>query len=376
MHVTEDRVRELDGLRAAAVLFVVAWHYIGMQGTSGDGLWSVVTFGRGGVDLFFVMSGYLITRILLRHRDSENFFSVFYGRRCFRILPVYWLIVGIWLATKVGRMNEYDLPWWSYIIGVQNVFMALQQTYGAYSLAPTWSLAVEEQFYLIFPPLVRFASSRSVFRLLVFLIVACPIGRIAAFQLGDSFGWSVLTILRADILAIGALVAMAETGAVKFRAYDYFPRIFWIAALSFPIFSFAVAGENSNAHWACWGHTYLVALIGPGLSMVLQNQGTPRLAFLRTDLGAFFAKISYPLYLIHETVFRAVNGAVGTKFVTIITSFALAVLISTALSRLIETPMIAIGRRKFKFLFPVRGDPVIGVDAASCTQPPAASEKI
>jgi len=83
MHVTEDRVRELDGLRAAAVLFVVAWHYIGMQGTSGDGLWSVVTFGRGGFSLCLAIlsraycCGIEILRISFQYSMGGGVFAFF-----------------------------------------------------------------------------------------------------------------------------------------------------------------------------------------------------------------------------------------------------------------------------------------------------------
>ena len=171
-----NRVKELDGLRALAILLVVAWHYLG----AGDGPssipWRVFIVGRTGVDLFFVLSGYLITHILLANRQSPNFFSAFYGRRSFRILPIYFVMVFIYL---IGRQLSGSapilfggtLPWWSYVIGLQNIWMTIQQTYGAAWLAGTWSLAVEEQFYLIFPLVVYFLPSWTIPRLLIALLV-------------------------------------------------------------------------------------------------------------------------------------------------------------------------------------------------------------
>src|SRR5882757_8512904 len=100
-----DRIPEIDGLRALAILLVVAWHYVGMPSGPDSVLWRVFIVGRGGVDLFFVISGYLITSILLNNRKSPNYFSAFYGRRASRILPIYSVIVGAWLISKIGRMN-------------------------------------------------------------------------------------------------------------------------------------------------------------------------------------------------------------------------------------------------------------------------------
>src|SRR5882757_9635973 len=165
-----ERVKELDGLRALAILLVVAWHYIGIVGGPESVLWRVFVFGRTGVDLFFVLSGYLITRILLANTGSPSYFATFYGRRSFRILPIYFVMVAIYLiGRQLGGSAPIlfggPLPWWSYVIGLQNVWMAIQQTYGPAWLAGTWSLAIEEQFYLIFPLVVYLTPSRTLPRL-------------------------------------------------------------------------------------------------------------------------------------------------------------------------------------------------------------------
>lgn len=140
-HRTE-RVRELDGLRALAILLVVAWHYIGIVGGPESTLWRIFVFGRGGVDLFFVLSGYLITRILLANTGSSSYFSTFYRRRSFRILAVYGVMLVIYLIGRhLGGSAPIlfggPLPWWSYVIGLQNIWMTIEQTYGAAWLAGT-----------------------------------------------------------------------------------------------------------------------------------------------------------------------------------------------------------------------------------------------
>src|SRR5262249_50866528 len=155
----------LDGLRALAILLVVMWHYLGHPGGPGSAQWNFFRFGITGVDLFFVLSGYLITGILLQNAGAANYFSTFYLRRSFRILPIYFGMVAIYLiGRQIGRpagLFDGAVPWWSYILGVQNFWMTIHQTFGATWLAATWSLAVEEQFYLLFPLLVFFLSPRT-----------------------------------------------------------------------------------------------------------------------------------------------------------------------------------------------------------------------
>lgn len=123
-------MKELDGLRALAILAVVASHYLGV----GDGPismpWRIFMVGRSGVDLFFVLSGYLITSILLTNANSSNYFSTFYGRRSFRILPIYGLMLVIYLiGRKLGgsapMLFDGPVPWWSYAIGLQNIWMTI-----------------------------------------------------------------------------------------------------------------------------------------------------------------------------------------------------------------------------------------------------------
>src|ERR1700739_4868121 len=174
-----ERVKELDGLRALAILLVVAWHYLGIGDGPASTPWRIFVAGRTGVDLFFVLSGYLITRILLANKASPNYFSAFYGRRSFRILPVYFILVAVYLVgRRLGGSAPIlfggPLPWWSYVIGFQNIWMAIEQTYGATWLAGTWSLAIEEQFYLVFPLVVYLAPPKTISWVLMALLVVCP----------------------------------------------------------------------------------------------------------------------------------------------------------------------------------------------------------
>ena len=381
------RVKELDGLRAIAILSVVAWHYLGAGDGPSSAPWRIFIVGRTGVDLFFVLSGYLITGILLANRGSFNYFAAFYGRRSFRILPIYFGMVAIYL---VGRqlggsapvLFDGPLPWWSYLVGLQNFWMAADQTDGAYWLGGTWSLAIEEQFYLVFPLVVYFAPPRILPRLLIALLVLCPVGRIIAYGLGDRLGYYVLMPLRADILAMGALIAWLEfSNSISMSVRRLFTVVFWSTACFFPIFAWVV--ENSDFNNAMWGHTYLVAFYGSTVFMALDQRDKPQrdkpprdkpwrnkpwqdkpwqdkpwLAFLRSAPAAFFARISYALYLTHTSVLMLVFSAARYREPTMLTwhgaalmicAFALSVAICAASYRLIEGPLIAMAHQKFSF---------------------------
>jgi peptidoglycan/LPS O-acetylase OafA/YrhL len=234
--------------------------------------------------------------------------------------------------------------------------MTIDQTYGASWLSGTWSLAIEEQFYLIFPLVVYFAPPRTLPRLLIALLVLCPVGRLISYSLGDRFGYYVLMPLRADILAIGALIAWLEfSGSISVSVRRIFQVVFWSTACFFPVFAWFV--ELSDFNMAMWGHTYLVALYGSMVFMVLDHRGAPRLAFLRSRAAAFFARISYALYLTHGYVLTLVFLAVGygptiqtwRGAALTICAFAISVAICSASYRFIEGPLIRMAHRKFSF---------------------------
>jgi peptidoglycan/LPS O-acetylase OafA/YrhL len=356
-----EKIKEIDGLRAVAILLVVAWHYLGASDGPQSLPWRIFIFGRSGVDLFFVLSGYLITSILLNNRESPNYFSAFYGRRAFRILPIYGGMLLIFFAGRLSGTGRvfFDgaLPWWTYAAGLQNIWMAIDQTYGAIWLAGTWSLAIEEQFYLLFPLIVLWLPAAALPRLLIAALVLCPVGRIISYLAGDAFGYYVLMPLRADILAAGALIAWLRfSGPVSASVRRSVKAILVVTACAFPLFALLI-GENTDFHMALWGHSYLVALFGSAVFMVLESTGSPALVLLRSPLAEFFARISYALYLVHINVlifvflmFRA-DRTTGTLQGTVLTALALAisVLICFASYRFFEGPLIRMAHQKYRF---------------------------
>jgi peptidoglycan/LPS O-acetylase OafA/YrhL len=361
MSASMEKIKEIDGLRAIAILLVVAWHYLGTSDGPQSLPWRMFIFGRTGVDLFFVLSGYLITSILLNNKASPNYFSAFYGRRAFRILPIYGVMPMIFFAGKcsgAGRiLFDGALPWWSYAVGLQNIWMSIDQTYGAIWLAGTWSLAIEEQFYLLFPLIVLWLPPATLPRFLMATLVLSPIGRIISYLAGDQFGYYVLMPMRADILAAGALIAWLKlSGPVSDRVRRSVKTTLVVTACAFPVFAF-LTGANTDFHMALWGHSYLVAFFGSAVFMVLENRGSPSLALLRSRAAEFFARISYALYLVHINVLILVflvfrtDRSIETLQGAALTAFALAisVLVCFASYRFFEGPLIRMAHQNYRF---------------------------
>ena len=172
--------------------------------------------GSAGVDLFFVLSGFLITGILVDSRGREHYFRNFYARRTLRIFPLYYAVVAFSLvilphipnpkAANFGRIAGDEVWYWLYL---SNFSIAAHNAFRHAILDISWSLAIEEQFYLVWPAVVYFASPKQLKRICIALIVAAPLLRTVAALMGT--GWIaiyVLTPMRVDALAYGALVAI------------------------------------------------------------------------------------------------------------------------------------------------------------------------
>ena len=209
----------LDGVRGLAVLLILAFHFgVGVRFFVTDHAVARLT-GAGwiGVDLFFVLSGFLITGILFDSRRSQHYFRNFYMRRLLRIFPLYYfaLLVAALLSLSFPDLPLHGLtnPIWL-VLYLQN-FAIAAEGWGAIPehLSHYWSLAVEEQFYLLWPLLVWRASRARVMALAAAVIVLAPLLR-TALVLNDVSPTAVfvLTPTRADALAVGAFLAMAVRG--------------------------------------------------------------------------------------------------------------------------------------------------------------------
>jgi peptidoglycan/LPS O-acetylase OafA/YrhL len=288
------RITQLDGLRAFAVLAVFCQHALKAP------LWI-------GVDLFFVLSGFLITGILLdRKARGLPYFGHFYARRARRILPPYLLLLAVSsLLFGVDWLAHW--PWYAFFS--TNIGLSLGSI-GHDSLNVLWSLAVEEQFYLFWPFVVLACSPRALARVAVGLVIAAPLLRAAATPWFASY-WPIyyLTPFRMDLLAAGALLALAQRHDRQLLARFYRPA-FALACvalallaglhLAYPRFRAANTPLSNATLYSvslllCTS-LVVIALRGRGLVQRVLTQ--PALVYL----GA----VSYTVYLIHLSVLYVV----------------------------------------------------------------------
>jgi peptidoglycan/LPS O-acetylase OafA/YrhL len=317
------RLPELDGLRGIAILLVLAEHYIAESGHGPKGTLSFIfsrvsRLGWTGVDLFFILSGFLIGGILLDVRKSPSYMKTFYIRRAHRILPIYYLwlalylIVGYvgarWITPQAPDVFARSVPIAVYFLFFQNFVFAPISLFGTYVVGPTWSLAVEEQFYLISPWLVRYLSPRRLVQTLLLCIILAPVLR--ALLVGLPHGQRVVYFLmpcRVDGLALGMLVAFAWRTRTKARLTKHISYLWCLLA-------FLLVGILAMLRWQPDGTTpvqvayqyswiaffyaclMIVALLAPG-SLIARLS---RLEFLRN-----WGRISYCVYLIHLAILAA-----------------------------------------------------------------------
>ncbi len=353
------RIHQVDALRGVAVIMVVVLHYY--EGIVPSWLISRFLLLTSGVDLFFVLSGFLIGGILLDAKRSSNFFATFYVRRFCRIAPPYLILIALYLVAMILPWTQ-DLatfhgryPWWSYPTFTQNFFIAARNSsdYDNDWMAATWSFAVEEQFYLLFPLLVRFASRRTTTLVIAGAIVAAPLIR-TALLFSYIGGAHVLLPCRADGLGIGVLIAIA----IRNRdAWDWLKRhqlcIYGCAALSAAISlvyvsQLSVWTFGATAYALFYGSVLVLLLMEPNSTVTVQISRTPFL------LGA--ATISYFVYLFHFGIFSMIHALVSSSggMRILLTQAATVITIALAFGswKWIERPLIERARRQHRYSAP------------------------
>lgn len=222
-----SRRADLDGVRGFACLSVLTLHIVvgPIQWPAGS-LYDTIRlavqpFLIGGVDLFFVLSGFLIGGILMDERakgkTAKEYFTRFWRHRFARIFPVYYLMIGLLLAiyaidavhssayTRTLLFNQ--MPVWTYATFTQNFYMVFSGIYGNF-LGVTWSLAVEEQFYLLLPLAVFFLTRGNIAKVAIAMILLAPVVRAAVWEVMHSWAASYhLSPARMDTVMWGVLIA-------------------------------------------------------------------------------------------------------------------------------------------------------------------------
>lgn len=346
-----ERIVALDGVRGLMTIFVVVSHYFAEL----PGGVNALMFGWVGVDMFFVLSGYLVGKLILEKKRHANFFSVFYVRRTLRIIPAY--VVTILVVSGLMALCDpawsgapFAFPLWSYLTFSQPFFMISTGTIGAHWLAPTWTLALEEHFYLLAPMILVLAPRRLLPWLLGAAAVLAVVVRLVLHQLYPDNPMPALVLLpsRADLLCLGLLAAVAMTvWKVDWPRFDFAlrltPLLALIAILGLKAFGGAVGDALMPLAMAIGCASFLLAMV----------RDAPEAQRFKSPLLRFFGDNGYCIYLTHIPVLGLMHGLIlghrpaletPAGWAVSLAALPVCVLVGWGMTKLIEEPLTRYGR--------------------------------
>jgi len=312
----------LDGLRGVAILLVLFHHFniLHPAGAAERAAINLMDLGKHGVDLFFVLSGFLITGILIDTRGRPGYLVSFFSRRVLRIIPLYYLVLTFllvawpWILARDPGSLPSAMRWsaesadgaWYYLFA-SNILFAIRESFGLQGLDVTWSLAIEEQFYLLWAILVGFLRGRALLVACALFVVAGPIVRaMIGFTGGTWLDAYLLTPGRLDALALGGLLA----GLYRMPEIVSRERLqklaAWVAAVSASALLLLQLGHWLNGFTApgvILGLTFVAGLAAGGLVLCLETPSSSRLSRLVNSRALrFFGRYSYGIYLLHMPI--------------------------------------------------------------------------
>jgi peptidoglycan/LPS O-acetylase OafA/YrhL len=352
-------VYELDAIRGISAIWVMLFH---LQP-------DIFFFPVPGVDVFFVLSGYLMTSIILAKKDSGHFFRVYYARRALRIIPTY-LVGLLFVLTVIPLASRTPQPtdaWLNYLTLTQLVpfywggeIQAFNSRFGH-----TWTVAIEVQFYLLYPILLYYVSKRYYLPIMVLMLVF-------SYMLRESGMPVFLLLTRWDGLIFGGVIAIMEQQAQYPYRKTIYKCLFVGAAISFIylIAEFIHYGIDphqkpidfthpSNSSWL--GGIFLaISLASAGVvALIVLHTGKTWLSVLRSNWLSYLGKISYGLYLYHLLAFWVIDGLdvrlgltekLGTFSMNLI-KIALTIIVSSLSWHFMEKPILRL-KKHFQYLKP------------------------
>ncbi|MCA1579600.1 MAG: acyltransferase [Acidobacteria bacterium] len=337
----------LDGVRGVAILAVLAVHTNHLFG------WSLLKGGSIGVDIFFVLSGFLITCILLEEWTGAGTISLrhFYARRLLRLVPALVLLAGVLLLLSgvlfsAGEAAQTRRTVPIALLYLSDFFASLAPQTSLGALRHTWSLAIEEHFYLLWPPFLLFllksgVSRRGLLILTTSMVVAICVHRALLFETGVSPARTYFAFdTRADALLIGCAAGMA----VSWGFVQSFNRLNTLAAVTLIILClFATDFASPIMHEG--GFTVLAAASALLLINLVSGQSVFFNKLMETTPLVWVGKISYGLYLWHYPVFKWIKYASAPWPIKLALGLLATFAVASVSFYLIERPLLRLKRR-------------------------------
>jgi peptidoglycan/LPS O-acetylase OafA/YrhL len=370
------RILELDGLRGLACLFVMVHHYFTgiaaphFQGALSVYFWKIASvFLLSGVDLFYVLSGFLVGGIIIENYDKSSFLKAFFVRRACRILPLYFTLIlsyslGPALLERLGLLGPWadewlldrPLPFWSYLTFLQSYVMGILGHSGPKWVAITWSVSVEEQFYLLMPFIFFFLGCSRAMAVTCTGILVSPVIRAYFF---DNFGtYAGYTFFpgRMDSLFWGVLLAFLFCFSfLKLGIHSRTKIMLSLGVISFALIMASQSLIIKTPRYAIY--TFLSIFYFVMIWAVLEKKSPALNNLLSTRFLIFTGKISYACYMFHQLVNGLMHGLIfGTKpflnhwsqWLVTLPSMALLYLLSYFSHRYYEKPFLSYGK-KFEY---------------------------
>ena len=353
----DTRIKQIDGLRGSAVLLVVCFHLfnnnyastaVSQLNSMEVFLMYATSFGWCGVNLFFVLSGFLIVSKLLSQKDRPNFFRNFFIRRFFRIVPLYYvflvlfLIIRFFINDNSLQMFDGNIPIYTYFLFIQNLYMSVLGHFGPNVLTPSWSLAVEEQFYLIIPFLVYWLKSKQVVFVSIVFVFYALFNRFTASNWFEEY---THFLSRVDALFLGVLYAFGRFYKINYYYYlkNYLFRVFSFLLIFILYFNYYFFNHLLISYF------FLIIL-----DIVLDLKADNKLAniFLNPVL-IWVGKKSYFIYLFHQLIVGLCfflfqygsnpNLASFNSYIIVVFGICVTLVFSMMSEKYFESKMISLG---------------------------------
>jgi peptidoglycan/LPS O-acetylase OafA/YrhL len=348
------RVPELDALRGIAAIMVMSLHL---------GLGTQYAVLATAVDLFFVLSGYLITRIILDHDTRRDFLAAFYARRVLRIWPIYFAALITFVVVNPflpHKQRTSALPYFlTFTQFVPHYWFAQPPRFSGL-FAHTWTLAAEEQFYVLWPLVAVLFGRRALLATIPFLLASAFVARL--------WFWPMLLVTNWDGFGLGALLAwmLGEPGSPRARR----PGVVWcIAVLGALMLAYTIARASVDA-WLqvtltgrgaklalSLNTSRMMLLYFSAVGLVISMAGQPILRPLRGKALCYLGTISYGLYLYHQPLYGLISPSHFTANCSdsmFFDAFKLAATVGLAIVswEFFEKPIL---RCKDRFAYPMAG---------------------